>query len=168
MNIGLVYYSFSGNTRKVCDFLHARLAGFGHDVFPVEIKPEKEEKRFFCRGAMASGRRTPKLLNKELSVGRYDCVVFASPVWAFTFTPALRSFLRQCEGLENKACACFLTCGAAIASGNALKELEKVIADKGGRVFFSTYVTGSKAGDPEYLRRRFEGLFTGMEGLSGK
>jgi flavodoxin len=163
MNIAIIYYSFSGNTGQACMFLREKLAGVGHSVTLVEVKPQQEETDFFRQGRMASKHQIPELANGNCSVAPYDLVIFASPVWAFTFTPAVRAFLQACTGLGNKRCACFLTCGAQIASGNALKEFSRAVVDKGGAVFFSTYVTGAKTGDESYLEKRFAGLFKDLK-----
>jgi flavodoxin len=154
MKIVLVYYSFSGNTRRVCEFLRDELCARGHDVSLTELRLKEEEKRFFSQGAAATSRATPELAVTDFSVERFDAVVLASPVWAFTFAPALRTFLRECRGLTGKRCACVLTCGAQLTSGNALKELESSAAEKGARVIFSAYVAGSKTRDRGYLSGR--------------
>jgi len=156
MKIGIIYYSFSGNTLKTCEYLRARLSLQGHTVEMVELKPRQEERVFLQQGRQASRREAPELSAVNFSVAGFDLAVFASPVWAFTFAPALRSFLARCEGLENKRCGCVLTCGAQCASGNALKELTRAIAAKGGTVEFAEYSAGSRAGDPAYLDGRFK------------
>jgi flavodoxin len=162
MKIGILYYSFSGNTRLACVSLKEKLARAGYGVELVELKLATEEKNFFLQGKAASHREIPPLANGMISIASYDCIVLAAPVWAFTFAPALRSFLAS-YSLENKRCGCFLTCGAQITSGNALKELEQGVHEKGGTVFFSAYITGSRAGDLPYLEKRFAGLFEGLK-----
>ncbi|MGE5307743.1 MAG: flavodoxin family protein [Deltaproteobacteria bacterium] len=159
MNIGIVFYSFSGNTRAVCSFLRDGLTRNGHTARMVEIRLQQEEKRFLEQGRAATHRLKPPLAaGMDLSAAGFDAVVFASPVWAFTYAPALRSYLSACGGLDGKKCACFLTCGAQITSGNALKELEGDIAGKGASVIFSVYISGKKAGDTAYLQGRLDPL----------
>jgi menaquinone-dependent protoporphyrinogen IX oxidase len=158
MNILAVFYSFSGNTEKVCSFLKNELCKKGHSVDIVKLKPEKEETTFINQTNAARRNQISKLKNTEFNVSPYQLVVFASPVWAFTITPALRSYLEKCEGLQGKNAAAILTCGSAITSGRALKELEGKIAAKGGAVIFSEYVVGGKAGDGRYLEGRLKKL----------
>lgn len=60
------------------------------------------------------------------------------------------------EGLEKKKVAVFLTCGAAITSGRALKELGDILKLKDADLIFSTYVAGNKTNNREYLGKRFK------------
>lgn len=156
MKIGIIYYSFSGNTLKTCEYLRSRLFLQGHTVEMVRLEPRQEERVFLMQGRQAAHREAPELAGVDFSVAGFDLVIFASPVWALTFAPALRSFLARCEGLENKRCGCVLTCGAQCTSGNALKELAQAAAAKGGKVEFAEYSAGSRAGDPAYLDGRFK------------
>jgi flavodoxin len=159
MKIGIIYYSFSGNTKKACEFLKAKMSGLGYGVETVEVRLKEEERSFLGQGKAASQRSTPEITNPDLSLERFDLAVFASPVWAFTFTPALRSFLAACTLPPGKKCACFLTCGSSLLSGNALKEFSGAIAEKGGTVVFAEYISGKKTSDSVYLEQRFAPLF---------
>ncbi|MCX5656646.1 MAG: hypothetical protein NTZ48_00185, partial [Candidatus Omnitrophica bacterium] len=76
----------------------------------------------------------------------------------FTFTPALRSFIERCSGLANKKAAVFLTCGSAMTSGGALKELRNFLTRKGADVKFTAYVKGVNTGNREYLENKFKRL----------
>lgn len=158
MKIGIIHYSFSGTTARVCEFLKGELGEKGYDVRLVRLQLREEEKRFFSQGAMARRRETPALVSCP-SISEFDTVILASPVWAFTFTPAVRTFLRECGDFGGKPVACFLTCGSSVTSGGALRELERAIAAKGGKPVFSTYVAGSRSDRGPYLRKRFSQLF---------
>jgi hypothetical protein len=165
MKAALVYYSFSGNTRTACSFLESKLGSLGCGAEAVPLKPEPEEANFFRQGQQAATRATPPLGTEPRLPGGTGLAVFASPVWAFTFAPALRSFLKDCPGFEGMDCACFLTCGSRLTSGNALKELERAVAGKGGKLVFSTYVRGTRTGDNRYLEEIFSGLFNTLPKL---
>ena len=158
MNVLAAYYTFSGNTEKVCTFLKNELIKKGHTVDCVRIRPEKDETTLLNQGNAARRNQIPKLLNTEFNVSQYDLVVFASPVWAFTLSPAIRSYLEKCEGLQGKKTAAVLTCGSAITSGGALKELERKIIAKGGEIICSEYIDGGKTGDSRYLEQRLKKL----------
>ena len=161
MKIAIVFYSFSGNTRKACQFLKEKLS-VKHQVELVELVLKEPETAFYSQCRAARGRETPDLANKDYDVSKYDFVVFASPVWAFTFTPALRTFLKLCSGLDNKKAAVFLTCGAAFSSGGALKELKAIVEGKKAKVQFSKYVKGTKTNNQEYLKDVFKDLLSAL------
>lgn len=157
MKIAIVFYSFSGNTKKVCQFLKEQLSA-NNEVELVELMLKEPVTAFSRQCAAARKRETPELVNKDCDVSKYDFVVFASPVWAFTFAPALRTFLKLCSGLENKKAAVFLTCGAAFSSGGALKELKAVAQEKKAVIQFSKYVKGTKTDNTKYLEDVFKEL----------
>lgn len=159
MKIALIFYSFSGNTKKACEFLKGNLSE-KHEVELVELVLKEPEPVFSRQCRAARRRETPELTNKDYDVSKYDFVVFASPVWAFTFAPALRTFLKLCGGLENKKTAVFLTCGAALTSGGALKELKTIVEEKKADVRFGKYVSGAKTDNREYLESVFKDLLS--------
>ena len=159
MHIAIIFYSFSGNTKKASEFLRDKILQKSHEVDLIELKLKQEETLFLRQCNAARAHQTPELANAECDATKYDLVVVASPVWAFTFAPALRTCLKNISGLENKKAAAFLTCGAAFTSGKALKELEKSLREKMADVKFCAYIAGAKTGNPEYLKSAFKDLF---------
>jgi len=153
-----VFYSFSGNTRKACLFLKERVGALGSSLDLIDLKLEKEVVPFFKQCLEAALKKKPKLLEAEYDLGIYDFVIFASPVWAFTYAPALRSYLDKASGLENKATACFLTFGSGVGSRKALKELENILGKKKMRVLSSKNLSGAKTNDDVYLEWSFKKL----------
>ena len=157
MKIAIVFYSFSINTKKACQFLKGQLSA-NNEVELIQLMLKEPVTAFSIQCSTARKRETPELVNKDYDLSKYDFVIFASPVWAFTFTPALRTFLKLCNGLENKKTAVFLTCGAAFSSGGALKELKTVAQEKKAVVQFSKYVKGTKTDNAKYLEDVFKDL----------
>jgi len=160
MHIAIIFYSFSGNTKKACEFIKTEFVKQNHGVDVIELKLKTEEKSFMRQGNAAHYRQTPEIVNTEYDLAKFDLVVFASPVWAFTFTPALRTYIGSCTGLEGRKTAVFLTCGAAITSGNALKELEGILRNKGANITFAAFVAGNKTKNLVYLADIFKKLFS--------
>jgi len=153
-----VFYSFSGNTRKACLFLQEAIRSLGSSLDLIDLKLEKEVVPFFKQCLEAALKKKPRLLEVDYDLGAYDFIIFASPVWAFTYAPALRSYLNKASGLENKTAACFLTFGSGAGSKKALKELENVLGGKKMRVLFSKNLSGAKTGDSVYLEWSFKKL----------
>ncbi|MCK4912356.1 MAG: NAD(P)H-dependent oxidoreductase [Candidatus Omnitrophica bacterium] len=158
MKGAVVFYSFSGNTRKTCVFLKEIVGTLGSRLDLIDLKLEKEVIPFFKQCLEAAMKKKPKLTEANYDLGVYDFIIFASPVWAFTYAPALRSYLKEVKGLENKAGACFLTVGSGAGSKKALKELESVLEKKKMKVFFSKNLSGAKTGDKAYLEWSFKRL----------
>ena len=153
-----VFYSFSGNTRRTCLFLKKAISAWGSSLDLIDLKLEKEIVPFFKQCFEAALHKKPALLETNYDLSGYDFLVFASPVWAFTYAPALRSYLNKAIGLENKTAACFLTFGSGAGSKKALKELENVLGKKKMRVLFSKNLSGAKTDDNVYLEWSFKKL----------
>jgi len=158
MKILIVFYSYSGKTERACATLARLMNESGHTVQLRRVRPREEERSFVRQGRMAMQRQIPALAAIAYDVGDFDRIVFAGPVWAFTFAPALRAYLTACTGLAGKNAAALLTCGTALTSGNALNELRELIGARGGVVRAGVYVRGERVGDGPYLTRRLRVL----------
>ena len=163
MKIALVYYSFSGNTHNAVPFLQRALEEKAHQTQTIRLKPSKEESSFFKQGRDAFLKKEAALSGCEYNLGQYDFIVFATPVWAFTITPALRSYLNKVEGLKSKKVGFVLTFGSGAGANKAKKELERMLKGKGARVEFSLGLKGNKVKDREYLQSEFSSLISSFE-----
>lgn len=159
MKVAIIYYSFSGNTKRACLFLSRQLTAKGLEADLIELKPKDETRSFFKQGGQAFFKDILQLAEVDYDVGRYEIVIFASPVWAFTFAPALRSYLRKIINLEGKRVGCFLTYGSGLGKGKSLAELENAIRELKGRLVFSKDCSGIKTKDKAYLEEVFKPLF---------
>jgi len=159
MRLALVYYSFSGKTQRAVEYLQQELISKNQEVVVIEIKPQVEERNFFKQCLAAYFKKKIEFqstLNYYLS--EFDYVIFASAVWAFTITPALRSYLEKAEGLQDKKAGCFLTYGSGTGARKALRELEGILESKGANVVYSKVLQGDKTKDKNYLEEKFNSL----------
>ena len=158
MQGAVVFYSFSGNTKRACLFLKDKVVLAGGSLDLIDLRLEKEITSFFGQCLEAALKKKPVLLKTDYDLKKYDFLIFASPVWAFTYAPALRSYLDKIKGLENKITACFLTFGSGAGKNKALKELENILKSKKARMLFSKNLSGAKTGDSVYLESCFKTL----------
>ena len=158
MHVAIVFYSFSGNTRKACLFIEEKLKEKNITSELIDLRPEVEEKSFLRQCRLAFRKDKPQLKNQPLDPRKYDFIIFASPVWAFTFAPALHAYLENIKDLTAKRSACLLTYGSGLGKNKALQELEEVLKAKGSRVVFSKNISGSKTKNKEYLGEQLKGL----------
>lgn len=147
----IVFYSFSGKTRKCCLFLKEKVRGEEVFLDLLEIKPQKEENSFWKQAMSAFFHREVALKKVKFDLSEYNFVIFACGVWAATITPALRSYLGKVTGLEGKKGACFLTYGSGLGSGKALKELKSILERKGVRIVFAKAIKSNKINDEGFL-----------------
>ncbi len=99
MNIGIIIYSQTGNTREVANKLQAMLINGGHQSRIEEV---------------TINGKTPAQPGKfELSgipdPGEFDAVVFGSPVQAFNLNPVMRAYLDRLPSMQEKKVAFFIT-----------------------------------------------------------
>jgi len=99
MNIGIIFYSETGNTKAAAQILGESLAAAGHSV--------KMEQIITC-GRVRPGMRHFTLKTTP-GVEPYDAIVFATPVMAFNVNPAMNAYISQISSLKNKPVAFLIT-----------------------------------------------------------
>ena len=125
----IAYYSYGGNTKRIAEIVHKEIGG---DILRIETaKPyagsyndvvdqgQREVNAGFC----------PELKPLNVDLSQYDTIVLGSPVWWYTFAPAMHSFLQQAD-LAGKTVYPFATNGGWL--GHTLQDFEK--ACKGAAV----------------------------------
>ncbi len=160
MKVAVVYYSFTGNTKRASEFIARHLNHKGIQTDVIVLHPEKEGSSFFRQGWQAFSYQEVNLqrLDEIKNLSAYDFIIFASPVWAFTITPALRSYLKRAEGLDSKHTGIILTAGSGLGVKKALRDAVALVTAKGSTVKFHKVLTGSKSGDTTYLKNELQPL----------
>ena len=121
MKTAIVYYSMSGNTRFVAEKMAHVLDADLIPLIPMKAYPDSGFKKFLWCGKSAIMGDKPRLEPCDFDGAAYDLVIFGSPVWAGTFAPPLRTFIRDNQvTLADKRTAAFFCC-----SGGPGKVLEK-------------------------------------------
>jgi flavodoxin len=126
----IIYYSYSGNTKKVAGIL-AEYLKEKYEVNLIELKARDESKNFFgqCNRAFWHKRATIEETNIDLS--EYNLVCFGTPVWAFGPAPAMNTYLDMCFGLEGKDAVIFSTYGSGTGKDRCMDHIEKILKKKG-------------------------------------
>ena len=113
----------SGNTDYVAKYISDII-----DVDLIKIEPKKEYptkglKKFLWGGKSAVMGETPALEQYEFDSDKYDCIIFGTPVWASSFTPPIRTFIKENkEKINGKKIAVFI----CYMGGGADKAIEKL------------------------------------------
>jgi flavodoxin len=99
MNIGIIIYSQTGNTRSVALKIQEKLNAAGHNAVIDEI--------------IISGDTPAQPGKFELKAtpdpGSYDSVIFGAPVQAFSLNPVMKAYLEKLPVLTGKRVAIFVT-----------------------------------------------------------
>jgi len=126
MNIGIILYSQTGNTRYAGETLKEKLAAKGHTAVLDEITIAGD-------AASVAG---PVVLKNEPNAAGYDAVVLAAPVQAFSLCKPMKAYLQKLGGVSGKKAACFVTkqLGGAWTGGTgAVRTMKKALEAEGAR-----------------------------------
>ncbi len=116
MKTVIVYYSLEGNTDWAARELAARLGAELLRIEPETEYPSKGMKKFLWGGKSAVMGEMPKLKPYRFDAAAFDRVIIGFPVWASTFAPPIRTFVKE-NALAGKHVAAF-----ACQSGNGAEK----------------------------------------------
>jgi flavodoxin len=126
MNIGILVYSYTGNTLSVAQRLQTKLEGIGHTVALISLKATDE-----------NPNQTKIELTGIPDVSSYDRIILASPVRGFQVSPIMKAYLEQVTTLKDKPVACFVTHAfpfAWLGGKSAIKMMTDLVKAKQGMV----------------------------------
>jgi flavodoxin len=120
----VIHYSFEGNTKLIADTITKTA---GADI--LRLQPAKELKsksfvKYLWGGKEVFMTKTPKLLPYYFNPDDYDLIFIGTPVWAWNFAPALKTFFSEVE-IKNRKTALFCCHGGG--KGNIFAKLEKAL-----------------------------------------
>lgn len=106
----ILYYSYGGNTRRIAEQIQREIGGELEEI--QTVKPYtgsynsvvNQGQREVERGYM------PEIKPVKADISSYDRIILGSPVWWYTFAPAMKSFLHKNQ-LAGKAVYPFVTNG---------------------------------------------------------
>ncbi len=114
MRAAVVYFSLEGNTRFAAERIAEELRADLIPLFPVKKYPADGFGKYFWAGKSASFREAPALEAYRFDADRYDVILLGTPVWAGTFAPPLRTFLRA-NPMAGRKIAFFASCSGGSA-----------------------------------------------------
>jgi flavodoxin len=155
----VLYYSYSGNTKKVANFLNERLSE-KFQTQTVELKPSDESKSFLGQ-CIRAFRKAEARLEKgcPTDLREYDLVCFGTPVWAFGMAPALRAYLNMVKGLDAKKIVLFATYGSGVGKDKCLREMAEIVKVKGADEVRSLLIQQFDVNKSELIQTKIDGLF---------
>jgi flavodoxin len=121
----VVYYSYEGSTRIIAETIAAAL-----DADLLECRPQKDISskgfmKYFWGGRQVVFKKRPPLEPFEKNPTDYERILLGTPVWAFDFAPAIRSFLSQAN-LQKKNIGVF--CCHEGAKGKTLETMKNMLS----------------------------------------
>ena len=125
----IVYFSLEGNTKWAVEQIAATLPADTLALVPKSAYPDKGFKKFLWGGKSAVMKEAPALEPYSVDLAQYGRIIFASPVWAGTFAPPLRSFI-QAEKPDGKKFA-FVACSSGGSPDKAFAGLNALLNTAG-------------------------------------
>ena len=119
----IVFYSRTGCTRAVAQALAAQLGADTEEL--KETADRSGPKGYLLAGRDAMQKRSAVLLPTTRQPADYDLVIVATPVWAFTMCPAIRTWLlRETAQLRRAA---FLCTQGGSGAERTMREMAQII-----------------------------------------
>ena len=122
MNTLILYYSYGGNTKRIAQMIQKKIGG---DLTEIEtVKPYSGD----YNTVVDQGQREvnqgymPEIKPLKVDIQAYDRIVLGSPVWWYTFAPAMKTFLNAYD-LSGKVVFPFATNGGWI--GHTFRDIEQ-------------------------------------------
>ncbi len=143
----IVYYSMSGNTDKVANFIKELTGG---DVFSIQTVENyaTADVENIVKKQISDGYK-PKLANSVSNIEQYDTIFIGSPVWWFSVSLPVMSFLSQYD-LKGKKVVPFCTCGSNY--GDFFRQFES--ACKGAKVLKGIDFISSELTDMDNVKSK--------------
>ncbi|MCR4763878.1 MAG: NAD(P)H-dependent oxidoreductase [Lachnospiraceae bacterium] len=139
MNAVIIYYSMSENTAYVAERIREglldqlrkddRKAGTGTEpvvdvirIAPVKAYPDSGSGKFLWGGKSAVMKEKPALQPYQFDADKYDRIIIGTPVWAWTMSPPIRSFIEENrDQLKDRQIGVFVCSG-----GGGVKAIGKI------------------------------------------
>lgn len=140
----VVYYTRTKTTKKVGDKLAEELKCDSEEI--IDTKKRAGAMGWLSGGKDAGQKNLTKIEKIKHNPSDYDLVIIGTPVWAWTMTPAIRTYLTENKGRFKKL-AFFCTMGGDDPSKTfpEMEELSKkpvaTVAIKGKKVWKGNFKT---------------------------
>lgn len=118
----IIYYSYGGNTRRIAELIQKSIGGELAEIRTVKpytgsyMEVVDQGQKEVNKGFM------PEIQPLEVDLGGYDQIILGSPVWWYTFAPAVKTFLHMYD-LSGKTIYPFSTNGGW--PGHLLQDIKK-------------------------------------------
>lgn len=150
MRSSIIFYSFSGNTRKVAKILRDELAKKGV-VDLVDIQAIDESRFFFAQALRALLKKKAMIKGESFNLAGVDLICIGTPVWAFGPAPAIRTYIERSFGFEAKTVVLFTTYGSGAGVDKCLNEMKRLLELKNPREIKTFSIQAGKVEVEEFV-----------------
>ena len=107
-NILIVYYSYTGTTKRVAEHLQKLTNG---DLYDIQPETKYSEDSNICTARLMAERASnnmPKLMGELPNISKYDLIIVGTPVWNGDFANPVMTYVQE-NNFEEKKVAPFWT-----------------------------------------------------------
>ncbi len=126
MKILTVYYSLGGNTKKIAETVRQTLGGDIAEIKTTRPYPADYDTTVEQGADEVKRGYKPEIEPLGVNVADYDTIVLGTPVWWYTFAPAVKTFLEN-NDFSGKKAYVFATNGGWI--GHTFKDVQKACGE---------------------------------------
>lgn len=95
MKVLVMYYSYEGNTKLIAERIASELNADLLSLHPTIEKESKGFTKYIWGGAQVFTHQKPQLLPLDKNPVDYDILFVGTPVWAWSYSPAIRSIFEN-------------------------------------------------------------------------
>lgn len=110
MNTLVVYFSFEGNTKFIAETIAEAINADMIELKTNKKYPTEGFQKYFWGGKSVIFGEMPELLNDQIDWNRYETILIGTPVWAGSYAPPVKSFIKQYH-IQGKRIALFASHG---------------------------------------------------------
>ena len=132
----IAYYSYSGHTKAVAEKIQKITGGDVFEIVPKNAYPTKYSEVVEQAKKEKNENIMPEL-KENTDISKYDVIFLGTPVWWYTATPVLKSFVEK-NNFKGKVIAPFCTHGGGGESAT-YTDIQKLAPDAKFLKGFSTY-----------------------------
>ncbi len=105
----IIFYSLEWFTKKIAHIITQKTWADLLQIYPKQdIKTGSKFMKYFRWGKQVVMKEIPELKKYTCDLSKYDSIYIGTPVRAFTYTPAIKAFLKQTK-IKNKNIILFCT-----------------------------------------------------------
>lgn len=118
----ILYYSYSGNTKKIAEMIQSKIGG---DMLEITTKtPYTGSYNDVVEQGHTEVKKgfKPEITPENISIADYDTIVLGTPVWWYTYAPAVNTLISSLD-FSGKTIYPFATNGGWL--GHTFEDIKK-------------------------------------------
>lgn len=151
----VVYYSYSGNTKKVVDMIREKKNFDVLEIKPVNDYSDDYQKVVDDEEAKMDMNEIIEIKDVNVNLDYYDRILLGTGVWWYKITPAIRSFLNKYD-LKDKVIVPFITNGGWL--GETLDDVKRYAKKSTIKDAITIKFNGNTMEDSNKVKSWIEGL----------